>query len=114
AELSLRDLKGRLIKLIGLLAPFGYGNPHPAFLSRNVRVVDIRHLGEEGQHLKLKLRDGRVIWDAIGFGLGSGTGDLPPYLDIVYRLKWDRLGSQGALELEILDMAPPRSGSQPS
>ncbi|MFQ5875474.1 MAG: single-stranded-DNA-specific exonuclease RecJ, partial [Dehalococcoidia bacterium] len=112
AELSLRDLKGRLIKLIGLLAPFGYGNPHPIFLSRGVRVVDVRLLGEEGQHLKLKVRDDPAVWDTIGFGLGSRANDLPPSLDIVYRLKTDRWMGHGALQLEILDTAPSRPGSQ--
>jgi single-stranded-DNA-specific exonuclease len=111
-ELSLREVKGRLIKLIGLMAPFGYGNPPPTFLSRGIRVVDARVLGDEGKHLRLKLRDGPVVWDAIGFDLGSQADHLAPALDIVYRIKVDHWGGRNALQLELLDLAPSCGSSE--
>ncbi|MFQ5933424.1 MAG: single-stranded-DNA-specific exonuclease RecJ [Dehalococcoidia bacterium] len=107
-QIPLRDLEGRLIKFVGLLEPCGNGNPHPTFLSKGTRVVEVRQLGEEGRHLKLKLRDGSAVWDAIGFGLGSRAEGLASRLDIVYQLKADRRGGHEALQLEILDLAPSR------
>ena len=103
-ELPLREVNGRLIKLIGLMAPFGYGNPPPTFLSKHVKVADIRVIGDEGKHLKLKLRDGPVVWDAIGFDIGGQADQLDRYLDIVYRIKADRWGARNALQLELLDL----------
>ena len=37
--------------------PFGYANPRPLFLSREVGVVDTSAVGNGGKHLKLKLQD---------------------------------------------------------
>ncbi|MEE9199340.1 MAG: single-stranded-DNA-specific exonuclease RecJ, partial [Dehalococcoidia bacterium] len=111
-ELSLREVKGRLIKLIGLMAPFGYGNPPPTFLSRGIRVVNARVLGDEGKHLRLKLRDGPVVWDAIGFDLGDQADHLAQALDIVYRIKVDHWGGRNALQLELLDLAPSCGSSE--
>ena len=105
-QLPLREVKGRLIKLIDLLAPFGYGNLPPTFLSKGLRVVEARSLGDGGKHLKLKLRDDPIVWDAIGFDLGDLAAHLTPYLDIVYRLMVDQWGGREVLKLELLDLAP--------
>ncbi len=105
-ELPLRQISGRLIKFTGLLPPFGYGNPPPTFLSKNVRVVGVRTLGDEAQHLRMKLRDGPAVWDAIGFNMGHHAGRPGRHLDIVHRLKMDRWGKRDSLQLELIDMAP--------
>ena len=60
AEVALRHLNGRLIEAIFSLGPFGQANPEPTFLSRNVEVIDAWNMGDDGCHLRLKLRDGRV------------------------------------------------------
>ena len=69
-------------------------------------MTDHRLLGAEGKHLKLKLRDGPSVWDAVGFDLGSRANQLPRFVDIVYRLKSDRWGGRESLQLELLDFAP--------
>jgi len=106
AEVRLSDLGGATFPLIQKLAPFGSGNPPPTFLSRHVEVVDSRTMGTNGEHLKLKLKQGNTTWDGVGFRLGSYLSESSPPLDIVYNIEVDRWGGQERLRLNILDFAP--------
>jgi len=115
---ALRHLNGRLIEAIFRLAPFGAGNPEPTFLSRNVEVLDAWNMGDDGSHLRLKLRDGRVTYPAVAFGRGNGAGEEPAVtppeltpgarLDVVYTFTRDRSGD---LELRLADFGP--TGTHP-
>ena len=46
-----------LIHDIATLEPFGNGNPEPILKASEITVVDMRRMGNEGQHVKLTLRD---------------------------------------------------------
>jgi single-stranded-DNA-specific exonuclease len=126
ASVPLHRLNGRLIQQILQMAPFGEANPEPTFLSRDVEVADVRVLGEDGAHLRLRLRDGRVTWPAIAFHLNGngkaavrgepgqegessteGAAIVAPgdRVDVVYTFAPDR-GDAGALELRVKDLAP--------
>lgn len=109
ADVQLRDLNGDMFKLLRQFAPFGRANPEPTFLSRDVEVVDCRSVGKGGEHLRLKLRDGSVTWDGVGFNLGQFIAEVTPRLDAVYKLAVDRWDGQEALQLNIIDFAPPTS-----
>jgi len=106
AEVRLPDLGGDTFPIMQKLAPFGYGNPAPTFLSRRVEVVEYHTMGNSGEHLKLKLRQGGTVWDGVGFGLGSYLTEASSPLDIVYNLEVDRWGGKERLRLNILDFAP--------
>ena len=106
AEAKLPELSGNTFNLILQLAPFGRGNPAPTFLSRRVEVVDCQTMGGNGEHLRLKLRQGGVIWDGVGFRMGSYRAEISPHLDIVYNLEIDRWRGEERLRLNILDFAP--------
>jgi len=105
-EVNLRDLSGDTFPAIQQLAPFGQDNAAPTFLSRRVEVIDCRTMGNNGEHVRLKLRQGGTIWDAVGFRLGSYLAELSSPLDIVYNLEVDRWGGEEKLRLNILDFAP--------
>jgi len=106
AEVRLTDLGGDTYPMMQKLAPFGRGNPVPTFLSRRVEVVDCRPMGNGGEHLRLKLRQGGTIWDGVGFRLGSYLVEALSHLDIVYSLDVDSWGEEDMLRLNILDFAP--------
>jgi single-stranded-DNA-specific exonuclease len=94
---------------MSMMAPFGQANPEPTFLSRGVEVVECRTMGDDGQHLRLKLGDrhgdgGRVTWPAVAFGLGEAGVREGQRLDVVYSLSADRWSE--ALELRVKDVAP--------
>jgi single-stranded-DNA-specific exonuclease len=112
AEWPLSNLRSEEIRWMAKLQPTGMANPHVTLLSRDVTVVEARGVGADGSHLRLKLKNGPVIWPAIAFRY---EGDPPPegsHVDLVYSLSSDRYGSNdqgGALQLTVVDIAP--SGS---
>ena len=105
AEMSLNKL-GNAFELIQQLAPFGSGNPVPSFLSRRVKVVDCRSMGSQGEHLRLKLNQEHVTWDAVAFRQNTTPAEVPPYIDILYSLELDRWNGNENLRLNILDFRP--------
>jgi single-stranded-DNA-specific exonuclease len=106
AEVALSDLTGETFKQIQQLAPFGSGNPLPAFVSRHVEIVDLRQIGSRNEHLGLKLKQEGIVWDAIGFRFGSRVQETTAFLDIAYNLTIDRWNGAEKLRLKLLDFAP--------
>jgi single-stranded-DNA-specific exonuclease len=106
AEVSLSVFAGETFKQIQRLAPFGSGNPLPTFVSRHVEIVDQRPIGNQGEHLGLKLKQEDTVWDAIGFRLGSRAQEITAYLDIAYNMDIDRWNGGEKLRLKLLDFDP--------
>ena len=104
AELPLRGVNGELLRWLHRLGPHGVGNPAPCFLARGVRPEGARAVGQDGAHLQFTLREGRVAWRAIAFGLAAHAVPGGAPADIVYRFRTDAL--RGALQLEVLDLRP--------
>jgi len=106
AEVTLPDLGGDTFQTAQQLAPFGRGNPIPTFVSRRVEVVDCRAMGDNAEHLRMKLNQGGSVWDGVGFRLGNYLDEVSSPLDIVYNLEVDRWGGEERLRLNILDFGP--------
>ena len=105
-ETPLSAINGETYKLIERFAPFGSGNPLPCFLSPGVRVIEYYTVGSESRHLKLKLRQGDIVWRGIGFDLGNLVTDIASEVDLVYNLTIDQWRGESTLALNILDFAP--------
>lgn len=106
ATLPLSSVSGKIFRIMERFAPFGHNNPLPILLSRRAAVVDCYTTGSASQHLRLRLRDGRITWRAIGFDLGHLAAEIAPEIDIVYNLVVDRWNGDEALALNVLDFAP--------
>lgn len=103
-EVNLTEITGRqTYDLIQKLAPFGESNPVPVFLSRGVAVLDCRTMGNNGEHLRLKLKQGNNIWNCVAFNTGENIRDVASGMDIVYNLEIDRWNGNETLRLNILD-----------
>jgi single-stranded-DNA-specific exonuclease len=103
ALITLPELGGGTYQETQLLAPFGIGNPVPTFMSRGVEVLERRTMGNTGDHLRLKLRQGGTIWDGVAFRLGNHAAELAPRIDCVYNVEVDTWGGKNQLRLNILD-----------
>jgi single-stranded-DNA-specific exonuclease len=108
AEVSLHEMNWALQKSLEQLAPFGYGNREPIFVSRNIVVRDARIVGSE--HLKLMLSDGQIVWDAIAFRQGSWSGNLPQRIDVAYQLDARTWNGETRLQLNVKDIKPANGG----
>ena len=106
AELPLSILAGDTFNLIQKLSPFGRGNPQPTFLTRGVEVVECRNFGNQGEWLRLKLKQGNVTWQAVDFESQRKREEIPSRIDIVYNLEKRRWNGEEVLRLNLLDFAP--------
>ncbi|HEX9656107.1 MAG TPA: single-stranded-DNA-specific exonuclease RecJ [Bacteroidota bacterium] len=69
-EISLTDMTPKFIRILKEFAPFGPSNMKPTFLGRNLEVFgNPRIVGKN--HLRFRVRQNGVVFDAIGFGLGD-------------------------------------------
>jgi len=106
AELELSQISWDLRRELDKLEPCGYANPQPLFLSRNVQARDQRAVGNDGNHLKLKLSNGHVTWDSIAFRQGEWIGKLPDRVDTVYHLEVNEWNGRRQLQLNVQDIRP--------
>ena len=105
AEIDLASLSWDLFHRLDQLKPFGYGNPAPLWVSRNVSKVQARRVGREGRHLKLVFRDRkRRIWNAIAFRQGERAEDLSPLVDVAYVLERNVWKGRVSLQLNVEDI----------
>ncbi len=68
-------LNADTIKSIDVLEPYGVGNPKPVFALIDAEVVK-KQLLSDGKHIKLTLKSGNVLIDAIGFSMGEYSAVL--------------------------------------
>jgi len=106
AELPLSTFSGETFNLMQKLSPFGRGNPQPTFLTRQVEVIECRNFGNQGEWLRLKLKQGNITWQAVDFELRRTREEIPSYIDIVYNLEKSRWNEEEVLGLNLRDFAP--------
>ena len=104
-ELAFTDLNEALIDEFKVLEPFGEGNPEPLFYSRNLKLKGTPQVLSRDT-LKFWVSDNNIIYQAIGFGMGSFQYSLAnaDYFDLVYTPRIDNWGGGNTLLLEIRDI----------
>jgi single-stranded-DNA-specific exonuclease len=87
-------------------------NSVPIFLVRKLRIVDIKVIGADQKHIKLKLSSEAQIGtplliDAIGFNFGNIIDELHrnDIIDLVFRLEVNEWNGNRELQLNIVDIA---------
>jgi single-stranded-DNA-specific exonuclease len=76
-QVTLAEAEGLIRIWLRHLEPFGFGNPRPVLLARDVRFEDLARVGADGSHLRASVlgqEGGRL--PAIGFGMGDRAAEL--------------------------------------
>ncbi len=102
ACLSLEGITPSVSEQLVRLAPFGEANPEPVFLSPEVEVISSKIVGNS--HLKIAVRQGTRVLDAIGFGLSDHHSLEGKSVRMVFCLQVNRWQGQKKLELRIADL----------
>ena len=111
AETSLYDLKVGLLDELEGLQPTGHGNPAAFLVSRNLKVLRSRTVGQDSAHLKLSVSDGRITYDAIAFRLGHWQAQMPPAIDLLYTFEKNEYNGRSSLQLNVRDLKSSGSGN---
>ena len=93
------------VNFIQSLAPFGEKNEPPSFLTREVKVLDLKSVGAGGQHLKLQLWNNGKTFDGIAFRQGHLARLINSNpIDIVYSIGINTWGYRPTLQLTVHDV----------
>lgn len=106
-EVSLSELSLELLQQLQALEPYGYGNPTPILLARNLIVREKRTISD-GKHLKLRVQEqgSTALFDCIGFQLGGLIADLPPLLDAAFEVEINEWQGKRTVQLSLRDVRP--------
>jgi single-stranded-DNA-specific exonuclease len=102
AEVRIQELTFETVSDLRSLEPFGKGNPEPFFYSGDLEVLDSRVVGEK--HLKLRVRQGKSVMEAIGFGLSDIHPLEGKMVDIVFTPEIDDWNGYKKIQLRINDL----------
>jgi len=101
------DINTQLLETLRRLAPYGPGNMRPLFASQNLEVVGYPRPKIVGKdHLKFKVRQGRTVLDAIGFGMAEQLELLysGKPIEMAYILAENEWQGRKSIQLELKDI----------
>lgn len=107
AEVSLAAADQRLGQALGRLAPFGAGNPPPLLAAHGVEVLEARCVGQDGSHLRLRVKQDQRTLDAIAFNQGPAaeTAKQGP-IDLVFTPEINDWNGHERVQLVVRDLRP--------
>ena len=105
AKISLNDINKEMVESLKQLEPFGEGNKMPVFVIKNLKIDSIRAL-TEGKHLKLTLKEGNNIIDAIGFNMGELAEEykIGNKIDVVGVLEINSFNGVDSVQINMKDI----------
>ena len=105
AKINLSEINKEMVASLNQLEPFGEGNKTPMFVFKNLKIDSIRALSE-GKHIKMTLRDGNTIINAIGFNLGYLADEyrIGDKIDVVGTLEINSFNGVDNLQINIKDV----------
>ncbi len=108
ATIPMEDLTESTVKKVftylDMLQPTGQNNPEAVFVSRNLEVVRAWTVGSDKQHLRLKLKAGKIIFDAIAFRQGYRAEAMPKFIDLMYQLEKNEYNGFESTQLNVKDL----------
>ena len=105
AKINLSEINKEMVVSLKQLEPFGEGNKTPIFAFKNLKIDSIRALSE-GKHIKMTLKDGNTIVNAIGFNLGYLADEykIGDKIDVVGTLEINSFNGVDNLQINIKDV----------
>ena len=104
-EITGKDVNFSTIESLKDLEPFGESNEMPTFIYRNLRIDSIRSF-VEGKHLRLTLKDGNKILNAIGFNKGNLSTEytIGDKIDVLGILEVNSYNGMEMIQINIKDI----------
>ena len=105
AKIDFSAINKDMVESLKQLEPFGEGNKMPVFVFKNLKIDSIRALSE-GKHLKLTLKEGNTVVNAIGFNIGNLADEyrIGDKIDVVGVLEVNSFNGVESLQINIKDI----------
>ena len=102
-ELDFDLIDEKLVEELKKFEPSGQGNYSPVFASKNVKIIDSKTVGSDGKHLKLKLEQNGIKYDAIWFNAQYKVPSTE-YIAIAYSVEENVWNNKTSIQLKIRDI----------
>ncbi|MDO8269702.1 MAG: single-stranded-DNA-specific exonuclease RecJ [Candidatus Levybacteria bacterium] len=103
--LPFSSIDEKLVAEIQKLEPYGMANSEPVFATKGVTIGEVRKIGRDQNHLKMKLEKEGKVFDAIGFRFAEKV-DVSPgdIVDVAYTVDENEWNGRVSLQLKIRDI----------
>lgn len=110
AEITCGEAAGDLCRTLEAIEPCGQGNHQPLLAVRGVEVLGASTFGDERQHVRLMLRDGAGLMEAVAFNKPQLPAHLPRgrVIDACVALELDRWEGLERVRGRLRDVRPHR------
>jgi single-stranded-DNA-specific exonuclease len=109
AVVALADITPVLLEQLAGFAPHGVGNPVPLLCAHGVQItVPPRLLGQQGEHVRMRVCQNGTIREAIAFHLAERVLSLAPQglLDIAFTPTFNTWQGRSDVELHVRALRP--------
>ena len=103
-ELELSEMTEAFVDAFSAMQPTGFGNPAPVFCVRGVHTTDVRTIGKDGAHLRMRLAQGSDMRSAIGFRMGDRAENLPEVIEAIITLSINVWQDKRSVQCELRQM----------
>ena len=103
-ELELSEMTEAFVDAFSAMQPTGFGNPAPVFCVRGVHTTDVRTIGKDGAHLRMRLAQGSDMRSAIGFRMGDRAANLPEVIEAIITLSINVWQDKRSVQCELRQM----------
>ncbi len=103
-ELELSEMTEAFVDAFSAMQPTGFGNPAPVFCVRGVHTTDVRAIGKDGAHLRMRLAQGSDMRSAIGFRMGDRAANLPEVIEAIITLSINVWQDKRSVQCELRQM----------
>ena len=103
-ELELSEMTEAFVDAFSAMQPTGFGNPAPVFCVRGVHTTDVRTIGKDGAHLRMRLAQGSDMRSAIGFRMGDRATNLPEVIEAIITLSINVWQDKRSVQCELRQM----------
>lgn len=97
-----------LVRQLELLAPFGEGNPCPVFHISGVTPNHIRRFGNDGQHLRMDIRQNRFSFESVYFCGGRSFDNImnADSVSLLYSPFINSWNGSDSIQMRIISVRP--------
>jgi single-stranded-DNA-specific exonuclease len=108
AQVGLSEIDSRLVAQLDQLQPFGNSNPSPLFCSFGAEPLPHSWRELRGGHMKVALRNGNRVMDAIGFRMAERIAELSsaPAVDVAFSPQFNIWRGETSVQLVLKDIRP--------
>lgn len=114
AEVDLEDVDWKLYDLLQKFEPFGVRNEEPKYVAKQLTIIDISPVGQDGRHLRLMVKhNSHIVRKTIAFGFGDTNKHPTDWkktlrpgdkIDLIFTVSVNEWNGNRELELAVKDL----------